>query len=106
VPGDETTSAVALSEYRRKPPAIKHGDESRAATAANGHGFRFCSSQAEWSDMDPQSICKSYNYKLRPTPQQERTLDRTLMLCHHVYNAAVGERREARRKCGISVGYY
>jgi helix-turn-helix protein len=24
---------------------------------------------------------------LKPTPEQERVLDRTLMLCRHVYNA-------------------
>jgi putative transposase len=28
------------------------------------------------------------------------------MLCRHVYNAAVGERREAWQKCGIAVTYY
>ena len=33
-------------------------------------------------------------------------LDRAVMLCRHVYNAAVAERREAWRKCGVSVGYY
>jgi putative transposase len=33
-------------------------------------------------------------------------LDRVLMLCRHVYNAAIGERREAYRMRGISVTYY
>ena len=33
-------------------------------------------------------------------------LERTLMLCRHVYNAAIGERREAWRMRGISVTYY
>ena len=56
--------------------------------------------------MDEQTTRKSYKYKLRPTPEQERQLDRTLMLCRHVYNAAVGERREAWRLCGVSVNYY
>ncbi len=56
--------------------------------------------------MEPQSIRKTYKYKLKPTPEQERVLDRTLMLCRHVYNAAIGERREAWGKCGVSVGYY
>jgi putative transposase len=28
------------------------------------------------------------------------------MLCRHVYNAAIEERREAWQKCGVSVGYY
>jgi putative transposase len=49
---------------------------------------------------------QTYQYKLIPTPEQERMLERTLMLCRHVYNAAIGERREAWRMCGISVTYY
>ena len=56
--------------------------------------------------METQSIRKTYQYKLKPTPEQERALDRTLMLCRHVYNAAVGERREAWRMRGVSVTYY
>ena len=56
--------------------------------------------------MEQQSIRKTYKYKLKPTPEQERVLDRTLMLCRHVYNAAVGERREAWRMRGVSVTYY
>ena len=56
--------------------------------------------------MEQQSVRKAYQYKLKPTPEQERTLDRTLMLCRHVYNAAVGERREAWRMRGVSVTYY
>jgi putative transposase len=56
--------------------------------------------------MPEQTVRKTFKYKLKPTPEQERLLDRTLMLCRHVYNAAVGERREAWGKCGVSVGYY
>jgi putative transposase len=56
--------------------------------------------------MDQQSIRKTHRYKLNPTPQQERILERTLMLCRHVYNAAMGERREAWRMRGVSVTYY
>ncbi len=56
--------------------------------------------------MEQQSIGKPYHYKLTPTPEQERMLERTLLLCRHVYNAAIGERREAWRLCGVSVSYY
>ena len=56
--------------------------------------------------MEQQTVRKTYKYKLKPTPEQERTLERTLMLCRHVYNAAVGERREAWRMRGVSVSYY
>ena len=56
--------------------------------------------------MEEQTTRKSYKYTLTPTPEQARMLDRTLMLCRHVYNAAIGERREAWRLRGVSVHYY
>jgi putative transposase len=52
------------------------------------------------------TIRKAFKYKLKPTPDQERRLERTLMLCRHIYNAALGERREAWRTRGVSVTYY
>jgi putative transposase len=56
--------------------------------------------------MDQQSIHKTFKYKIKPTPEQRWGLERTLMLCRHVYNAAVGERREAWLMRGASVTYY
>jgi putative transposase len=56
--------------------------------------------------MVQDSVHKTYKYKLKPTPEQARLLERALMLCRHVYNAAIGERQEAWRKCGVSVTYY
>ncbi len=56
--------------------------------------------------MEQQTGRRTYKFKLKPTPDQERALDRTLMLCRHVYNAAISERREAWQKCGVFVGYY
>jgi putative transposase len=56
--------------------------------------------------MEQQSVRKTFQYKLKPTPEQERLLERTLMLCRHIYNAAVGERREAWRMRGVSASYY
>ena len=56
--------------------------------------------------MEQQSVRKTFKYRLKPTPDQERLLERTLMLCRHVYNAAVEERREAWRQRGVSVTYY
>jgi putative transposase len=55
--------------------------------------------------MEQQGVRKTYQYKLKPTPQQERTIERKLMLCRHVYNAAIGERREAWRMRGVSITY-
>ncbi len=57
-------------------------------------------------DREAQTTRKSYKYKLKPTPDQARQLEWTLMLCRHVYNAALGERREAWRMRGVSVSYY
>ncbi|HET8907364.1 MAG TPA: helix-turn-helix domain-containing protein, partial [Ktedonobacterales bacterium] len=56
--------------------------------------------------MHEQSIHKTYQYKLKPTSEQELLLDRVLMLCRHIYNAAIGERRDAYHLRGISVTYY
>jgi putative transposase len=56
--------------------------------------------------MAEQTVRKTFKFKLKPTAEQERMLDRALMLCRHVYNAALEERREAWQKCGVSVGYY
>jgi putative transposase len=52
--------------------------------------------------MDEQTLRKTFKFKLKPTPQQERAFDHTLMLCRHVYNAAIGERREAWRMRGLA----
>ncbi len=56
--------------------------------------------------MEQPGVRKTFRYKLNPTPEQERLLERTLMRCRHVYNAAIGERREAWRMRGVSVTYY
>jgi putative transposase len=56
--------------------------------------------------MERQTVRKTYQYKLKPTPEQTRLLERTVMLCRHVYNAAIGERREAWRLRGVSITYY
>src|SRR5260370_40904891 len=58
------------------------------------------------TSMAEQTVRKTFKYKLKPTLTQACLLDRTLMLCRHVYNAAVGEGREAWRLCGGSVTYY
>jgi putative transposase len=52
------------------------------------------------------SVHNTYKYKLKPTCEQAGVLERTLLLCHHVYNAAIGERREAWRLRGVTVTYY
>jgi putative transposase len=56
--------------------------------------------------VDGQTTRKSFKYKLKPTPDQERVFEHTLMRCRHVYNAALGERREAWRMRGVTITYY
>ncbi|WP_027882351.1 RNA-guided endonuclease InsQ/TnpB family protein [Meiothermus rufus] len=51
-------------------------------------------------------MIKAFKYRLYPTKPQLRDLDKTLMLCRHLYNAALQERREAYKKAGVSVTYY
>jgi putative transposase len=53
--------------------------------------------------MSPRSLRKSYQYKLKPTPDQERVLDETLWRCRTLYNTALEERITAYRRCGVSV---
>ena len=57
-------------------------------------------------EQQGSSVRKAYKYKLKPSPQQEWELERVLVLCRHLYNAAVGERREAWRMRGVTVTYY
>jgi putative transposase len=57
-------------------------------------------------EQQGSDVRKTCRYKLKLTLLLEGGLERVLMLCRHVCNAAVEERREARQKCGVSVGYY
>jgi len=51
--------------------------------------------------MELQSVRKTYRYKLNPTPLQRLERERVLTLCRHLYNAAVGKRREVGIDLGI-----
>src|SRR5690242_7392652 len=53
--------------------------------------------------MAHQTLRKTYKYKLKPTPHQERALAFVLRRCCELYNAALQERKEAWQKCGVSV---
>ena len=44
----------------------------------------------EYAYMSDQTACrKTYKYKLQPTPEQERELERVVVLCRHLYNVAL-----------------
>jgi transposase len=51
----------------------------------------------------PDSVRKTYQEKLKPTPQQERELERILWRCRTLYNAALEQRITLWRQRGISV---
>jgi putative transposase len=53
-----------------------------------------------------ENIRKTYKEKLRPTPAQERELERILLLCRRLYNAALEERITAWQRCRVSVSRF
>lgn len=54
---------------------------------------------------DPSLRHKMYVYRLYPTRKQVGTLQWVLRRCKELYNAALQERREAYRLCGVAVTY-
>jgi putative transposase len=53
--------------------------------------------------VNEQGVRKTYKYKLKPMPDQERAMVFVLRRCRELYNAALEERRQAWQKCGVSV---
>jgi putative transposase len=53
--------------------------------------------------MDTPGVRKTFKYKLKPTPNQERALAFVVRRCRELYNAALEERRDAWQKCGVSI---
>ncbi|MCA1599052.1 MAG: transposase [Chloroflexi bacterium] len=56
--------------------------------------------------MNTTTVRRAYQYRLYPNKGQTATLDWTLNRCRELYNAALEERHEAYRMCGVSVSYY
>jgi putative transposase len=57
--------------------------------------------------MSEQTTCrKTYKEKLRPTPTQERALERVLWHCRTLYNAALEQRITAWQRCHVSLTRY
>jgi putative transposase len=46
------------------------------------------------------ALRKTFKYKLKPAPEQERAMAFVLRRCRELYNAALQERRDAWQKCG------
>src|SRR5262245_1506359 len=59
--------------------------------------------QAEYTQMEPPTIRKTFKYKHHPTAEQEGNMAFVLRRCRELYNAALHERRDAWQKCGVSI---
>jgi putative transposase len=53
-----------------------------------------------------ESLRKTLKYKLKPTPEQKRELERVLLLCRRLYNTALEQRKTAYARCHVSVSRY
>ena len=53
--------------------------------------------------MNQQTVRKTFKYKLQPTAEQERELQRVLLLCRTRSNGAREQRRTAWQRCQVSV---
>jgi putative transposase len=53
--------------------------------------------------MDQQSVRTTYKEQLRPTPAQERALERVLWRCRTLYNVALEQRITAWQRGRVSV---
>ncbi len=55
---------------------------------------------------EPTTVRKAYKYKLKPTPEQERTLAAVLWRCRMLYNTALEQRVAAWERRRVSVTRY
>jgi putative transposase len=53
-----------------------------------------------------ETVRRTYKEKLRPTPRQERELERVLWRCRTLYNVALEQRITAWERCHVSVTRY
>ena len=56
--------------------------------------------------MDAQTLRKTFKYKLKPTPEQERELGRVLGMCRALYNTALEQRLTAWQRARVSVSRF
>jgi putative transposase len=57
-------------------------------------------------DVNVETVRKTYQEKLRPTPQEERQLEAMLWRCRTLYNAALDQRITAWQRCRVSVSRF
>lgn len=56
--------------------------------------------------MAQQMVRKTFNEKLRPTPEQERALDAVVWRCRDLYNTALEQRITAYQRRRVSVSRF
>src|SRR6516165_5956445 len=56
--------------------------------------------------MEQQALRKTYQYKLKPTPEQEQALERVLGVCRALYNTALEQRITAWQRARVSVSRF
>jgi putative transposase len=60
----------------------------------------------DWTVPHPIAVKKTYRFRVYPTKRQAQLLTEQLFECCRLYNAALQERRDAYRKCGIGLSCY
>ena len=68
-----------------------------------------CSANASGSGTgsgNVETVRKTYQEKLKPTPQQEREFERVLWRCRTLYNTALDQRITLYKQRGVSVTRY
>jgi hypothetical protein len=63
------------------------------------------SCQAEEMDLDQRSVRKTFNYRLMPTPEQQRAMERVLWRCRELCNAGLEERKAVWEQCGVTASF-
>jgi putative transposase len=53
----------------------------------------------------PDSVRKTFKYKLMPTSEQEQAMEQVLWRCRELYNAGLEERKLAWEQCRVSVTF-
>ncbi|HET8909410.1 MAG TPA: transposase [Ktedonobacterales bacterium] len=52
------------------------------------------------------TVRKTFKYKLKPTPEQVRQLERVVMMCRRLYNTALEQRITLWKQRGVSISQY
>jgi putative transposase len=69
--------------------------------------YHFGIARLEYAPMSEQTACrKTFKYKLKPTPEQERELECVVLLYHQLYNVALEQRITAYQRCHVSVSRF